>query len=358
MTSNVVLIRADGNKSVGMGHLSRACLISNMLRGRFALNPKLITKRNQSVEYFIRQRGVETILLPESISEGEEIELLSQIAETEKPLLFVLDVLEQDINTSYMKAVKISGCPVIAITDDSNHRVIDADLIINGNPNQLDQDYSRESGRYLLGPMFFLMDSAYGNIEVKEPGGDIERILLTFGGSDHNNLLFRVLNSLEKMNRKLSVLVITSKASEYVERLQEYLKQLTIPTECFVDVDSLAPFWERCDLAITAAGNTLFERIAVRLPGATLCQLYRQMEIADYFESLYVNVNLGFGQNISDHVLYKRISDFIDDNKRHRLQYQETQKVLDGNGLNRLKNEVQSLLKVYYDELRRTGRTT
>ena len=245
-----------------------------------------------------------------------------------------------------MKAIKISGCPVIAITDDSNHRVIDADLIINGNPKQFGQDYSGESGRYLLGPMFFLMDSAYGNIEVKKPGGDIEKILLTFGGSDHNDLLFRVLNTLEKMKRKLSVLVITSKASEYVEELQEYLRQLTIPAECFLDVDSLALYWGQCDLAITAAGNTLFERIAVRLPGATLCQLRRQMEIADCFESMNVNVNFGLGQNIPDHVLYKRISDFIDDNKRHRLQYQETQMVLDGNGLNRLKDEVKLLLKV------------
>lgn len=356
--SQIVFIRADGSKSIGLGHISRACLVSNMLQKSFGLKPKLVTKKDPSTECFIRQRGIDTILLSESFSEKEEIELLLQITETEKPSLFVLDVLEQDINTSYMKAIRKLDCPVIAIIDDSNHRVIDADVIINGNPKQLGQNYSGESGRYLLGPLYFLMDSAYGSVKVRKPEGDIKKILLTFGGGDHNNLLFRVLDTLEKMKRSLSVLVITSKASAYVGRLQEYLKQLTIPSELFVDVSSLVSFWEQCDLAITAAGNTLFERIATRLPGATLCQLDRQMEIANCFESLDVNMNLGFGRNVSDDILRKRITDFIDNNELHHLQYQKSQKVVDGKGLDRLNNEIQSLLRAHYDELRRTDKAT
>lgn len=351
------LIRADGSKSIGLGHISRACLISDMLQQRFGLEPKLVTKKNLSSEYFIRERGIDTILLPEESTVEDEILFFRRFAEKETTSLIVLDVLDHDINISYTKAVRELDCPVIAVTDDSQHRVIDADVIINGNPSQLGQDYSGESGRYLIGAKYFIMDSKYESIEAKEPEGDVKNILLTFGGGDHNNLSFRVLDIIEGMKRKLSVMVVASKASGYVERLQECLKRLTIPTQLFVDVKSLVPFWEQCDIAITAAGNTLFERIATRLPGATLCQLDRQMEIADRFESLDVNINLGSEQNVSDDILSKRIADFIDNRELHHLQYTKSPQIIDGKGLRRFNSEVQSVLETYQDGLRETDKT-
>jgi len=340
-----------------LGHISRACLVSDILQQRFGLEPKLVTKKNLSSEYFIRERGIDTILLPEESTVEDEILFFRRFAEKETTSLIVLDVLDHDINISYTKAVRELDCPVIAVTDDSQHRVIDADVIINGNPSQLGQDYSGESGRYLIGAKYFIMDSKYESIEAKEPEGDVKNILLTFGGGDHNNLSFRVLDIIEGMKRKLSVMVVASKASGYVERLQECLKRLTIPTQLFVDVKSLVPFWEQCDIAITAAGNTLFERIATRLPGATLCQLDRQMEIADRFESLDVNINLGSEQNVSDDILSKRIADFIDNRELHHLQYTKSPQIIDGKGLRRFNSEVQSVLETYQDGLRETDKT-
>ena len=353
----VVLVRADGSKQIGMGHLYRAYLLSNMFRDKLGMRAKLIMRNDLAAEKFLGDRDIETIPLPESITINEEIELLKEITEIEQPLLYVLDVLEQDINKSYVKAVRGFGCPVVAISDDSLRRVIDADIVINGNPNQIGQDYSDTLGKYLLGPMYFLMDQGYENIKVKVPSGYVQKILLTFGGSDHNNLLFRVLDTLEGMKRKLSVLIIASEGSGYVDRLQKYIKQSNIPCELFVGVSSLVPFWEQCDLAITAAGNTLFERIAARLPGATLCQLDRQMEIADRFESLDVNINLGSGQNVSDDILSKRIADFIDNRELHHLQYLKSPQIIDGKGLRRFISEVQSLLNIYQDGLRETDKT-
>ena len=45
--------------------------------------------------------------------------------------------------------------------------------------------------------------------------------------------------------------------------------------------------------AITAGGNTLFERICAGVPGLTINQLDRQDGFADMFELLNVNINLG-----------------------------------------------------------------
>ena len=56
---------------------------------------------------------------------------------------------------------------------------------------------------------------------------------------------------------------------------------------------SLAPVWSKYLFAITAGGNTLFERICAGVPGLTINQLDRQNGFAQIFEDLHVNINLG-----------------------------------------------------------------
>jgi spore coat polysaccharide biosynthesis predicted glycosyltransferase SpsG len=339
-----VLIRADGSKEIGMGHLRRACLLARMFMEKFGFKTKLVMKENEWARKFLSNRRIEVIALPEAIEVDEESELLWQISKEECPVLFVVDVLEQDINAVYMNELRKIGCLIIAITDDSYKRIINADLILNGNPNQVNLDYSQAPGRYLLGPKYFLMDYEYISTEVEEPKENIRKILLTLGGGDQNNLLFMILDMLVKIRQDLLVMIVTSKASGYLDRLRDYLKQISLTYELLTDVETLAGLWSKCDIAITAGGNTLFERIASRLPGATICQLKRQVEIAEKFESFGVNVNLGLGLDINDDLLSKRISEFINNREVHLVQYDNAQKILDGKGVIRFADEIASLL--------------
>jgi spore coat polysaccharide biosynthesis predicted glycosyltransferase SpsG len=346
--AKVVLIRADGSKAIGMGHLNRACLLANMLKERFGLLTKVVMKDDSAAKVFLHQHALEeleVITLPSYISVVQEISMLIGHMEKEKASLLIVDILEQETNPEYLKSVRGYGCPVVAITDDSQRRELDADITVNGNPAQIGQDYSDKAGRYLLGPMYFLMDPIYGRIKVKEPDGNVKKILLTLGGSDHNNLLFRILDALEKKAGQISVLIVTSMATGYLNQLENHLKALSISSELFVDVNTLAPLWGKCDLAVTAGGNTLFERIASRLPGATICQLERQMKIADCFQSLGVNFNLGFGPDLSEETLVNKISEFLSDRELHVMEYQKSPEIIDGQGLNRLADEMKILLK-------------
>jgi spore coat polysaccharide biosynthesis predicted glycosyltransferase SpsG len=84
---------------------------------------------------------------------------------------------------------------------------------------------------------------------------------------------------------------------------------------------------------VTAGGNTLFERIATRLPGATLCQLELQMKIADAFEKMGVNVNLGLGASLGPDEMARKLDNFLKDFDGHRHQYQKAAGVIDGHGL-------------------------
>jgi len=350
----VALIRADGSKKIGMGHLMRSSLVSDMLLKQFGMESLLIMKEDSDALKFMTARGVDIAVFPSTITYDEEIVALQNMVDDKCPLLFFLDVLENDTSDHYTTAIKESGCPLVAITDDSHRRIINADLVLSGNPNQLGQDYSNEKGEYLKGPMFFLMDPAYGEAEVSFPPSEVNNILLTLGGSDHNNLIFRVLEALKKIGRRLKVRIVTTRSTGYQERLKRYLQGFPLPYQLIFDAKSLVPLWSKCDMAITAGGNTLFERIAIRLSGVTLCQLERQMEIADSFQSMGVNVNLGFGPAISDDAICRGILNLINNKVARQSQYQRAPEVIDGKGIHRLGDRIESLLEVRRDELRKS----
>ncbi len=343
-SSKKVLIYTEASKAIGMGHLSRACLLYNFLGSSFGFIVKLVMRTDDNAEIFLHGRNVENALLPNASSDDERNTELCRLLEKEKPLLLIVDILEVDSIAPCIAFARKHGCRTIVIIDNTKRKEIDADIVLNANPAQLTQDYSTQKARYLLGPMYFIMDEAYAHTEVIKPNGNIRKILLSLGGSDHNDLLFRILKVIGQIKRDLSLIVVSSGATGYIDRLKTYIRTLPYACDIMVDVPGLVSLWEQCDLAITAGGNTLFERIASRRPGATVCQLPRQMEIADRFQTLKVNCNLGFGPELGDVALAKRLDLFIADTKAHMIQYRQAQKVVDGRGIIRLGNEITALL--------------
>lgn len=336
------LYRADGSKKIGMGHLFRAFFIHEQLWNRFKTETIVIVKEDAAARRFIEQRKLKHIIIPASATVNEEINLLEKITIREKLRLFFLDVLENDINPSYIKALNNQDVALIAITDDSFFRPINADLILNGNPNQINYDYSKEPGKYLIGPKYFIMSSDYSSIEVSKPRNKPHKILVTLGGSDHNNLIFKVLDAI---GSKYKITIVTSKNTGYFDRLKDYLgNNKSLNYTLFVDVNNLANHWKENDIAITAGGNTLFERIATRLPGATVCQIQRQMEIADKFEELGVNVNIGFGPRLTNRELKKKMLKFIENLENHIIQFNKSPEIINGNGVELLMDEIGKLL--------------
>jgi UDP-2,4-diacetamido-2,4,6-trideoxy-beta-L-altropyranose hydrolase len=343
MTERYVYMRADGSKGIGMGHINRCALVAKMLRERFGMKAKLLMKKDPLGEPFAASRGFEVVAF-DAPTIKEEIEFLQVMAFEGSPALFILDVLKNDTDAFYMDCVHKFMCPVVAITDDSLQRVIDAEVVINGNPLQAGQDYSAERGKYLLGPQYFLMDETYAKRHERRPNGMIKKILVTLGASDHNDILFKLLSALKNVSGNFELLIIASTASGYLDRLKEFLLDCPREWRLHVDAPTLIPFWQEADAAITAGGNTLFERIAACLPGATLCQLPRQVEVADGFEKLGVNVNLGFGPDINEADLKVRIEDFLKDTQAHVRHFEFSPRFVDGRGLERLGDALEMFL--------------
>ena len=327
-----------------MGHLNRAVVLAHYLKKTRDIDIVLITKENESASRFLFSREINSFFIDSDLSMVEEIEKLRFLSQTlPLPSLVLLDVLDFDLQPAYIEALRTFEAPLAAITDDSDMRIIDADLIINGNPYQLDYDYSNCRGKYLVGPKYFIMDEGYANVEKIQYEGRLKKIFISVGGSDHNNILFNIIDALENIGG-FELRIVSSNSTGYLCRLKNTLNSISTKSELLVDIPSLVNSWSGCDIAITAGGNTLFERIAVGIPGCTICQLERQNEIASRFENIGVNINLGLGTILDKYQLENELLRFLLNKKNHKMQCCLTGNTIDGNGLARVADELCSLI--------------
>jgi UDP-2,4-diacetamido-2,4,6-trideoxy-beta-L-altropyranose hydrolase len=342
---NHVLIRADGSKKIGMGHINRSYLLANYLQNRYNLKAILLVSEDSSSKRFLlnKKQSLKTIYLDNEFDYKQEIDFINKLITLNQVKLLLLDLLDVENDSGYIDFMDKISIPICVISDSSYFREFPVNLVINGNPNQLQDNYIGFQEKYLIGPKYFIMDQSYSSIPRKN--NSKSNILVSLGGTDHNDIMFKALKLLVKSNYVDKIVVISSNSSGYSKKLENLsIDNKGTEIELHFDVESLSPYWQTCGLAITAGGNTLFERIASGIPGATICQLERQMEIADSFENLQVNVNLGFGPTLSEKELSVSIEKFLKNDISHLIQSQYSSKIVPGNGLELCANELNKLM--------------
>ena len=344
-----VILRGDGSKNIGMGHLKRLLIIGEELASN-GHEVQLLTKNDYSKLSFLNNKKIKITEIPNFKSLEEEITYLNNLFLLQKPDIFILDVLNYFEYKNFVKKSKERNIFLIIITDESEKMdPINADIILNGNPNQLDFNYESYSSKYLIGPQFFIMDSIYNEKNNNEPNKIVNNILLTVGGSDHHNILFKILKALDNICENKNFILVVTKASGYIDKLYEISNTMENLIDIHIDAESLSGFWEKCDIAITAGGNTLFERISTRTPGATICQLKRQMEISNYFMELGVNYNIGLGELLSEDEIARKLKYFLSNFNEHKNQFLKSKNIISGNGLNLLMSYIYSSPKLLYN---------
>ncbi len=343
---NSILLRANGTKKLGMGHLARIALIANYINKKLHFSPILLINDDNTATNFLKQKveGCEIIVLKnEKESTEREVSQIQKIILEKKVKLIITDLLEDKLTSNYLKEIKKLNLPICTIIDDSNYKELDVELVLNGNPNQTGYSYQSTSTKYLTGPRFFLMDERYAQSSY-QPRAKEETAFVTLGGSDHNNLLFKVLKSISAIDKIKKVIIATSQSTGYVEELQQFLKNYPKDVQLEIDLNGFVDIWNQCSFAITAGGNTLFERIAYGVPGITLCQLTRQMEIADKFQELGLNINLGLGTKLTQDEISAGVARFLDDKSIQKSQMIDCKTAEIGNGLCIFYEEVYNLI--------------
>ena len=162
-----------------------------------------------------------------------------------------------------LRALRTRGA-VIAALDDLADRELPVDVVVNGAYGAERRPYADVSGRrLLLGPRFTLIDAGFADVPPRAARPAVSRVLVTLGGEDAELVVAAALAAVERAVPGAVVdLAVGPFAREASGRDANVTRHQGLP--------SLRALLLEADFAVTGAGMTLYECLAVGTPAVAV----------------------------------------------------------------------------------------
>jgi UDP-2,4-diacetamido-2,4,6-trideoxy-beta-L-altropyranose hydrolase len=324
-----ILVRADGSKKIGMGHLYRNLRLARYLRKRYGIEVVFLT-RNNAVELLKKEKfKVHTLGYAQSFA--AEIKTIVKVVAKEKPDAVIVDILDGCFDRKYMAAFRSGENRVIVFNDTARRGAVGADVVFNTNLKPSEA----KNGEY-YGYDYLILPEEYVSRPRRNINAQAKNVLVCMGGSDHNNLTRRVLNAIDQSGLAFRCDAVVSSAYFNKKDMDALTKRLHHPLRVHYDVDGLLGILKRTDVAITAGGYTQVERMAAGVPGIVINQLRHQEMYTRPIGRMGGCIDLGFHRDISDEAICRSFERLMQDVNIRRTVACRGLEIVDGQGLKRV----------------------
>ena len=339
-----LFIRVDASPEIGIGHIMRCLTLAQELKNNFDKIIFLTRKDSGDFTETIMKNEFEVIFIPTNNDSDIIKNLITTYSENKNFLL----IDHYDVDSNFESSLK-NIFEKIFVIDDLANRKHDCDLLI-------DQNYYRDlNHRYkkliqndtitLLGSKYAIIRPEFRNINKKtiKKNSQIKKILVSFGGSDPTNECKKALDALCSIeNNQFEIVAIVGIYNNKFERLKKlYEKYSNI--KIYRHVNDLSQLMLNSDLFIGAGGTTTWERFYMGLPSIVIVISDDQKESIEFLSDMGHIINLGLAKNVTSktyvQTLQKLNSDLI-----YNMSL-NNQKLVDGNGSNRIKRQIIELIK-------------
>jgi len=325
-----IAIRADGGQSIGMGHIMRCIALAQALQDK-GCNIYFIAQPNDAV-----LNAIETYLndaryigIEKYNDLFEELDQIKDVASRYGIDALVVDHYKAGQN--YLVEAKKEFVKLISI-DDLNPFAFPSDIVINGNIYAPKLNYRSLCGntKFLLGPRYIPMRKEFQNLPKRYVKDKVERILVTIGGSDAMGLTDKIVHVLDCLD-KITIDVIMGAASRKNQTLEALSKEFS-NIHLYSNVNNIVDLMIKADIAVSAAGSTLYELAACGVPTIALVQADNQVLNANAMEEEGCAINLGWGNKISDDQMFAAVAKLINDKSKRQCMATKGQMLVDGFG--------------------------
>lgn len=280
-----IILRCDGYKKIGMGHIYHCLTLAYNLIDHDVL---LVTNEN----YEEGLSKIKDSFLPyKTISNDEDF--INFIKEY-NPDIIVNDCLDTD--AEYIKNLK-KYCKRVVTIEDMGTGISYADVVINAlySEHTLPNVYSGEE--YVsLRDEFLINSPKHFEKEAKE-------VLVLFGGTDPSGLTEKVYN-LFKNNNNHDLHYTFILGIGYNGNVNESMSDKPNNFDILRDVKNISSYMRQADIALTSQGRTIYELASLGVPSIVLAQNERE-KLHTFAQISNGFINLGLGSEVEDEKILK-----------------------------------------------------
>lgn len=282
-----VILRADGDVNIGMGHFIRSIALAEMLQDKFlcifaTCDPtdyQISEMKRTCDDYIILPKGDLHYLHFLNYLTGDEIVVLDNYFFT----------------TDYQILIQNKGCKLVCI-DDIHDKHYVADIVINHAPISQDGFSLALNTKLLLGLNYALLRPPFLKTTFsKKMINKFDHIFINFGGADPLNLSCKILKQLLDLENNRFVTIVVGDAYEYLEELNGVIsdtKSSQVEVRRNVTADNMVDILNQVDLAIVPCSTVLYEVLSQKTPVITGWFVDNQVEIALGLKDKYQQVKV------------------------------------------------------------------
>lgn len=339
----MIVIRADGNSKIGAGHLMR-CLTVAEAAAKMQGNRKNICffcADGQSAE-LAREHGFQAPVLGTDYRKMEtELtawECLMQNAGEERHTILADSYYVTD---AYLEHLGRYGR--VCLLDDMQEHAYPVDTVINYNAFAdeaiYQKLYCKTNTKILTGSNYVPVREQFleTDYSVRE---EVRHVLITTGGGDQDNIAGAILEAIYCENIEFHV--VTGRYNPHLEELKQWER-----TKCGVhiyhDVKDMAALMQKCDLAITAGGTTIYELAAIGVPFVCFSYARNQEALTKYIGEHQIAGFAGAYHENPEAVLKSMreyFAKYCKEYNTRRVCFDAERKMIDGHGAERIAREL------------------
>ena len=341
-----ILFRADGNASIGAGHIMRCLSIGEAAR-ELGLECAYVTA-DPSFKKVIQDRGFSCMVMNTLYSDMDsEWAVLEPVLSKYQPDAVFID--SYYVTPDYLKRLRTYGKTIYL--DDVLAFAYPVGVLINYNIYADRRDYealySGEHGampRLLLGTGYVPLRKEFRRSEIPPVRARMEHVLVSVGGADPERMALKFLNSFvqdkELAGRFQFHFILNS-----LEPDREEIREIAARHSWIFlheNVRCMSELMLKCDAAISAAGSTLYELSACGVPAITYVLADNQIPGALGFAAGGIMVNAGDCRTKPDFLagVCRELKLLAADSQRREDMSRKGRKTADGTGAERIVREV------------------
>ncbi len=339
-----ILMRADGSGEIGMGHIMRCIGLAQKLRERGGQVVFALGMHSDPVVDRLKFEGFECRVL--DVVPGSIEDSTATITACNSLSVSMVLVDGYHFDGDWLESIAAPGRKLMLWTDYLQSEFLPVDLLLNQNPHASKSEHQRASpqARILIGLNYAVLRSEFTDHSgLRRLRTGVDNLLVTMGGADPAGMTLQVLNALLLNPPAISVTVVAGPANSAYNEINEMASRLT---QCRVlkSVQNMSSLIAQADLAISAAGTTLWEFAYAGLPTLAVSIAENQEPLGESLGAYGGGVYLGKASEVGETELLDGLNALIDNTLKIEDMSKRMMSWVDGAGAERVARIIEEQL--------------
>ena len=298
-----IVFRADSSSKIGWGHILRCSALAQRFKEKNYKVSFIVRPHLNNISHILNKNGFNIFYLKDKKYCWKEDaiqtkNIIKNIGQIDWLIMdnYGLDAKWENVVRPFVKK--------LMVIDDMTLRTHECDLLLDQNyyknTNKLYSKFIPKESKILLGPKFALIRNNFyeKRKKLKLRSGEINRILISFGGSDNIHEILKVMNAITELDKKIEVDLLLPNLNQNYTEIQKLLSKFTNITIHYQNLD-IVKLMINADLSIGAGGSSNWERCCLGLPSVVSIFAKNQLQLTTELAEKGCIVNLGMSKKLS-----------------------------------------------------------